>query len=215
MNIVENSNKYFLWKLVNKIGDEQRMKCSKLCNEVNYSSTILFRGLCEDKEDVNKSISRFPYWKEETLQTLAIIPDISPNIEYVNSASIDTDILSSTVIKTPRSSEIRINGIVNLTESAAGKIMTGRILIIKGKLYETIEYATSDPYDNLRTMKAYHIFSTYISIPRELEINGQVLDALSVDFNVNTCIEDFDLRILDRRRMLNEVSILFYAIPTI
>lgn len=191
------------------------MICSRLCNQGNYNNTISVTGLCEDKEEVNNSINNFPYWKEMSLQAIAVIPDTSPNIEYVNSVNIGVNIQNSNIIKTPRSSENIVNGITSLNDNLEGKIVTGRKIIIKGNLCTTIEYVTSDPYDNVRMMKSYNPFSTYIVIPRELAINGQTLDALSINFNIKSCIEDLNVTILNRRSMLNYVSILLYVIPAI
>lgn len=191
------------------------MQRSRLCNDASYSNNIAVVGLCEDKEEVNNIIKEFSYWKEINLQTLAAIPDTSPNIEYVNTVKIAVDILNVKVIKTPRTSEISVNGQVMLTENLEGMIVTGRKIIINGRVCQTIEYGTGDPYDNIRSMKVYNPFSAYIIVPRELNINGQELDALLLDFQVNSCIEDLQVRIFDCRRIMSNIFMMFYAIPRI
>lgn len=191
------------------------MACNRLCSSINNINPIVIIGLCEDRQEVSNTISEFNYWKQEVIQEIASIPNTSPNIEEVNSVNIVVNILNIKVIKTPRSSEILTNGEITLSENLEGKIATGRKIIIEGQLCQMIEYTTSDLYDNLRSMTVYNPFSSSIVVPRELDVNGEVLDALSVNFDVNACVEDLDVTVLDCRSIMKTISILFYAVPSL
>lgn len=190
------------------------MACNRFCSSINNNSIIVI-GLCENKQEVSNIISEFNYWNQETIQEIVSIPQTSANIEEVNSINIVAKILNVKAIKTPRSPEVLNDGNIKLVENLEGKIVTGRKLIIEGVLCQMIEYTTSDLYDSLKTMTVYNPFSSYIVIPKELNVNGQMLDTLSVNFDVSTCIEDLDITVLDCRSILKTLAILFYAVPNI
>lgn len=192
------------------------MTCNRFySSSINYSNSIVVTGLCENKNEVSNIISEFNYWNQETIQELVSIPQTSPNIEEINSINIVAKILNVKVIKTPRSKEVLNSGNIILSENLEGKIVTGRKIIIEGVLCQMIDYTTSDLYDSLRSMTIYNPFSSYIVVPKEIDINGQIIDSLSINFDVNACIEDLDMIILDCRSILKTIAILFYAVPNI
>lgn len=189
------------------------MACNRFCTSINHNNTIVVTGLCEDKQGVSNIISNFNYWKEDRIREIISIPDVSPNIEEVNSVNIIAKILNSKVIKTPKSSEAMVNGNTIISTNLEGKKVTGRKIIIEGQLCQIIEYTTSDPYDNVRSMTVYKPFASYIVVPEYLNINGENIDALLLNFEVNVCIEDVEVNVLNCRSISKITDILFYAIP--
>lgn len=191
------------------------MACRRMLSDADYVNPIAVTGLCEDKQEVSNVISTFPYWKQTTIQDIVYIADTSPNIEEISSVNIVANISNIKVIKTPKTQEIKTNGEVILSSNLQGKMMTGRKIIIEGRLCQVIEYSTSDPYDNLRSMIVYNPFSSYIVVPEMVDINGEMIDALSVNFNVSACIEYLKAIVLDCRSILESTVILFYAVPNV
>lgn len=189
------------------------MSCNKLCNSINSGSDIVINGLCENQQDVSRIISEFNYWKQDNIQQIITIPNISPNIEEISSVNIAANILDIKGVKTPRSLEVSNNTIS--VANLEGKIITGRKIVIHGQLCEMIQYTTSDLYDSLRSITIYKQFSSYIIIPKEININGETIDTISIDFDINVCIEHLNINILDCRSILANTTILFYAIPSV
>lgn len=174
-----------------------------LCSDINYNNPINIEGLCDNLQEVRTTISEFPYWTERVIQELVAIPGTSPRVSEVNSVNISINIIRKEVIVTPIAS----------IENIEGKFVTGRKVVLEGQLCQIIEYTTVDPYDQLRTMTVYNPFSAYIVVPKEVDINGELIDSLSVNFDIYSCVEDLNVNNIDGCKLLKTVSVLFYAIP--
>lgn len=175
------------------------------CELINIS------GLC-NPTDVTNVISQYPYWIQMNIPETLVIPTQKPDMEQINSVNISVDIIRKEVVKVPVSSmDRRGNYIPNLE----GKISTGRKLIIEGQLCQKVVYTANEATQPVHSAHFYVPFSSYIVVPSEIVFNNgrTTVDSLNVDFQVNACIEDVAIRMLDLRTILKQVTLLLYAVP--
>lgn len=175
------------------------------CELINIS------GLC-NPTDVTNVISQYPYWIQMNIPETLVIPEQKPDMEQINSVNISVDIIRKEVVKVPVS-PIDANG--NYVSNLEGKISTGRKLIIEGQLCQKVVYTANEETQSVHSAHFYVPFSSYIVVPSEIIFNnGQTtIDSLNVDFQVNACIEDVAIRMLDLRTILKQVTLLLYAVP--
>lgn len=183
-------------------------------NSTSFNAELVdISGLC-NPTDVTNVISQYPYWLQMNIPEKLTIPDQKPDIEQINSLSISVDIMRSEVIKVPVS-PLDDNG--DLTSNLEGKVTTGRKLIIEGQLCQKIEYTANEAEQSIHSAHFYVPFSSYIIVPKEITFtNGAtttVVDSLNVNFQVNACIEDVAIKLLDLRTILKQVTLLLYAVP--
>lgn len=174
-------------------------------------------GLCipGDTTDVIKNT---PYWRQMYISEYLEIPSNKLDIEHINSINISVSILQKKVIKTPRSYDDSGTTPVE-TPNLEGKLLTGRKLIIEGQLCQKIVYTSTEAAQPVHSVDFYVPFSFYIVVPKEVTFQGQngadiVEDSFNVNFNVDSCIEDVTACVLDVRRILKQVTLLLYAVPT-
>lgn len=175
------------------------------CGLINIS------GLC-NPDDVTNVISQYPYWLQMNVPETLTIPEEKPDMEQINSVNISVDIIRKEVIKVPASP---LDADENYISNLEGKVSTGRKLIIEGQLCQKVVYTANELQQPVHSAHFYVPFSSYIVVPKEIEFNnGQTtIDSLDIDFQVNACIEDVTIRILDARTILKQVTLLLYAVP--
>lgn len=173
---------------------------------------VSISGLC-DPQDVTKVISENPYWLQMSMPETLSIPTAKPNMEQINSVNISVNILRQEVIQVPESSIV--NG--EIQPNLEGKISTGRKLIIEGELCQKIVYTAASLEQDLHSAHYYVPFSAYIVVPKELNIstnpNATPVDSLNIQYQVNVCIEDVIVSMIDERTFLKQVTMLLYAVP--
>lgn len=169
-------------------------------------------GIC-DPRDVTEVISENPYWLQMSIHETLNIPTQKPDMEQINSVNISVNILRQEVIQVPESATV--NG--ELQSNLEGKISTGRKLIVEGELCQKVVYTANDEEQSVHSAHFYVPFSAYIVVPKELNLssdpNATPVDSLNIQYQVNVCIEDVIVSMLDERTMLKQVTMLLYAVP--
>ena len=183
-------------------------KMSSQSSGVNYTESIDISGLC-NPSDVTETLNLFPYWMQLYIPETLSIPVQKPNAESINAVNISVKILRSEVITTPSSFPL---------ENVEGKILTGRKLIVEGQLCQLVDYTANDIEQSVHSAHFYVPFSAYIVVPETITFTAAdntttTLDSLNVDFQVNACIEDLSVQLLDERTILKRVTLLVYAVP--
>lgn len=175
------------------------------CELINIS------GLC-NPADVTNVISQYPYWLQMNIPETLTIPEEKPDMEQINSVNISVDIIRKEVVTVPVSPTLA-NG--NYVSNLEGKISTGRKLIIEGQLCQKVVYTANYEQQPVHSAHFYVPFSSYIVVPNKISFNNGIttIDSLNVDFQVNACIEDVAIRMLDLRTILKQVTLLLYAVP--
>ncbi|MCC0672659.1 DUF3794 domain-containing protein [Clostridioides sp. ES-S-0145-01] len=170
-------------------------------------------GLC-DIDDVTQVISQYPYWFQMYIPETLSIPIQKPDIEQINSVNVSVNILRTKVVKTPVSS---LDANCDFIPNLEGKISTGRKIIVEGELCQKISYTADERSQSVHSAHFYVPFSSYIVIPQKITFNkgtkSMKLDSLDVDYQVNACIEDLSVSLLDARTISKYTTLLLYAIP--
>lgn len=181
------------------------------------SGLIDIIGLC-NSGNVTDVIKNYPYWQQMYISETLVIPSEKPDIEVINSVDISVNIIRKQVIKTPRSYS---NDTPPLPQpNLEGKLLSGRKLIIEGQLCQKIDYTADLLEQPLHSAHFYVPFSSYIVIPKEITFTNSdgtttTIDSINVNFNVNSCVEDVSVCIVDERTILKQVTLLLYAVPTL
>lgn len=164
--------------------------------------SIDITGLC-NSADVTDTLTKYPYWIQMYLPETLSIPSQKPDAETINAVNVTISILRNEVVKTPISPE----------ENLEGKILTGRKLIVEGNLCQKIVYTADEPEQSVHSAEFSVPFSAYIVVPKEYTFNSVVYDSLDINYEVNSCIEDLSVELLDPRTILKRATFLLYAIP--
>lgn len=185
-------------------------------NNKNYTSDLIdISGLCISN-NVNEIICKHPYWMQMNISKTLVIPEKKPDIEEINSLNISVDILRKKVVKTPFS-QLNINS--SYIPNFEGKISTGRKLIIEGLLCIKVSYTAKDITQSIHSAHFYIPFSSYIIIPLTVDfLNNDnnikaFVDSLNINYEIDSCIEDVSINLLNPRTISKQIIILLYAIP--
>lgn len=185
------------------------MSCNLTCSN---GSLIDISGLC-NPIDVRDVISENPYWIQMNIPEYLSIPELKPDMEEINSVTISVDIFRKEVVVVPVS-PTDADG--NLIPNLEGKVSTGRKLIIEGQLCQKVIYTADEPSQPVHGAEFYVPFSAYIVVPPSFtNAAGDVIDTLDVEFQVNSCIEDVAIKMIDARNILKQVTLLLYAVPNL
>ena len=194
------------------------MKCSTNTNSCNNNCELVeILGLC-NPSDVNQVINEYPYWKQMYLTETLVVPEEKPDIEVINSVDISVNIMRADVIRTPRT-YTTVDGEPVPVPNLEGKILTGRKLIIEGVLCQQIEYTADETTQPVHSAHFYVPFSSFIVVPETIpftDSQGNVtdVDSLDVVYEVNACVEDVSVKVINPRTILKQVTLLLYAVPT-
>lgn len=179
------------------------MSCDLTCT----NSLIDISGLC-DIGDVADVISQNPYWIQMNVPEHLSIPEQKPDMEEINSITVSVDIFRKEVIVVPDS----------ISSNLEGKYTTGRKLIIEGQLCQKVMYTAEEDVQSVHGAEFYVPFSAYIVLPA-LMYNPTTkkfdIDPLDVEFQVNACIEDVVVKMMNEREILKQVTMLLYAVPNL
>ena len=153
-------------------------------------------GLCNPL-DIDFTKSKF--WTEIVVDENLMLPEQKPDIEQIEAVNISVEITRKKVIVTPRS----------VGENIEGKIVTGRKLIVEGVLCQSVSYTALVPSQSIHTAHFEVPFSAYIVVD---EMIGTT-DALLVNFDVISCIEDVFIVNFTDRQIFKNVNLFLQAIP--
>ncbi|MGX4601788.1 DUF3794 domain-containing protein [Faecalimicrobium sp. JNUCC 81] len=169
-------------------------------------------GMCDPK-DVTTVISENPYWLQMSVTETLNIPTQKPDMEQINSVNVSVNIIRQEVIQVPESPTV--NG--ELLPNLEGKVSTGRKIIVEGELCQKVVYTANDPEQSVHSAHFYVPFSSYIVVPKTLNLSDNPLatpvDSLNIQYQVNACIEDVIVNMVDERTILKQVTMLVYAVP--
>lgn len=186
-------------------------------SNANTCNLIDITGLCTP-ENSTAVIKDFPYWKQMYVSETLEVPPQKPDMEQINSVDISVAVFRQKVIKTPRSYDDSTTP-PRETPSLEGKLLSGRKLIIEGQLCQKIVYTADEDEQSVHSVHFYVPFSSYIVVPKEFTFNNAdgsttTVDSLNINYEVNSCIEDVAICMLDERTLLKQVTLLLYAVPT-
>lgn len=171
------------------------------CNNCT-TGIIDITGLCCPK-DTSVVLEKYPYWTQMYIPETLCIPPQKPDVEEINSVNINVNIIRKKVVNTPIA-----------YENLEGKTLTGRKLIVEGLLCQKVVYTACDTVQSVHSAHFYVPFSAYIVVPKEIEINGEILDSCEVNYQVNPCVEDLSIKLIDERCFIKNVTLLLSAVPT-
>lgn len=150
-------------------------------------------------------------WTEISIPETLVLPKEKPDIEQLISANVVVRIIRKKVIVTPSTEKC---------PNFEGKLLTGRKLIIEGELCQTITY-TADFCDQPVHSAHFAVpFSAFIVIPKKVKILDKCsccekrIDSLSINFDVNACVEDVFVQEISKRRIFKNVLLFLQAVPT-
>lgn len=167
----------------------------------SFSSVIDINGLGCPK-DISILLRKYPYWMQLHTSQIVYMPANKPPIKDANSINLHINILQTKVIKTPISNE-----------NLEGKILTGRKLIIEGQICVKVVYTASNDSKSIHSYDFYIPFSSYIVVPKSIILNEKKVDSVYIDYNVDTCIEDFSIQKIEDNCLLVNITLLILAIP--
>lgn len=165
-------------------------------------------GLCNPNEVIDFTKSNF--WTEIVVDENLILPEQKPNIEQINSVNINVQITRKKVIVTPKAIAATTGGVPNNIE---GKIVTGRKLIVEGLLCQSVSYTALVPKQSVHTAHFQVPFSAYIVVDEKIGTGTNAPDALDVNFDVISCIEDVFIVNFNNREIFKNVNLFLQAIP--
>lgn len=169
-----------------------------------YDNNVIdITGLC-CPQDTSVVIAKYPYWIQMYITETLCVPPQKPDVEEINSVNIQVNILRQKVVKTPIAD-------TNLE----GKKLTGRKLIVEGQLCQKVVYTALDDEQSVHSAHFYVPFSAYIVVPKEVTFGvDDVIDSLDINYQVNACVEDLSIKMIDERCFLKNVTLLLSAVPT-
>ena len=175
----------------------------------SYNEIIDITGLC-NASDVTETLNQYPYWMQMYLPETLCIPAQKPDAESINSVNVAVKILGSKLVKTPSSLPL---------QNLEGKIVTGRKLVIEGQLVQLVEYTANDVEQSVHSAHFYVPFSAYIVVPETITFTlpddtTVTVNSDNLEFQVNACVEDVSVQLLDERTILKRVTLLVYAVPS-
>ena len=136
------------------------------------------------------------YWNEISVPEVLTISESKPDIEELLSLSVDVEILSKKIIKTPKPTQ---------TTNYENKKLFGKKLIIEAILYQRLTYISKDSSNSIYSCNFSVPVSTYIVLPEP--------EDLSTKFEVACCIEDIYTCALNNRQIFKGINIFFKATP--
>lgn len=132
-------------------------------------------------------------FKQLQIQDILTIPSQKPDVEQVVSVSVNVEITKTYVINTASG------------RSWEGQIITGRKLVVEGKIHQKLEYVAELPAQPIHAAHFCMPFSTFIVLGKEIECY--------TEFEVHGYIEDIFVKKIDNRRIFKNILFLLNAVP--
>ena len=120
------------------------------------------------------------------------LPAAKPDIEQITKVTIDTVIISTSVIATP------------IGTGVGGNILTGAKLVVEGKLRQKVEYVANEPTQSVHAAEFEMPFSTFVVIPLPV---GPITPQLATKYPVEAFIEDVYINQVDARTIFKNVTV--------
>ncbi|MBM7625143.1 DUF3794 domain-containing protein [Sporohalobacter salinus] len=130
------------------------------------------------------------------------IPEQKPDMEQIIKVVLDGEITRTKVIETP----VRTDSEGNILPSAGGQELTGRKLIIEGKINQKVVYV-ADVENGSQPVHSAEFegtpFSTFIVLPEDTPLETR--------YEVDICFEDVFVEMLSPRDIFKNLIVLFVA----
>jgi hypothetical protein len=134
--------------------------------------------------------NKYGAFKELNIEETLEIPSVKPDIEQILKISVDIIINRTKIIETPQ-------GI-----SLEGQIITGKKLIVKGRLNQIVEYVADEITQPVHAAHFSIPFCTFIVIPEDYEEDTVY---------VSSYIEDIFAEQIGKRNIYKNITILLDA----
>ena len=134
-------------------------------------------------------------FKQFQVQETLCIPPQKPDMEQILSVHARIEITKTTVIET------------SCGISFEGQVLTGKKLVIEGKLHQKIEYVADEPLQSVHAAHFVIPFSSFIVLGEHYNCNS--------DYEVAGYIEDIYIRQVGKRKMFKNVMIFLHAVTRI
>ncbi len=146
------------------------------------------------------------FWTEISIPERLNIPDDKPDIEQIAEVNVAVKIIRKKVVVTPATDR---------GPNFAGKVLSGRKLIIEGKLCQTVAYAADRSSQPLHSVHFEVPFSAYIVVPKMIKVKGREkgIDSLAINYQINACLEDVFVKEIGKRQIFKNVMLLLQAVP--
>ncbi|MCY6483167.1 DUF3794 domain-containing protein [Clostridium aestuarii] len=168
------------------------MSCG-CCNQANRAVDIV--GLCDtDKIIFDPNVPEEYAWTEMSIPEVLRIPCQKPEIESVDRVFVRVKIISKKVIDTPDSETV---------ENEEGTLLTGKKLIVEGILKQKIVYTALLPDQPVHSANFDIPFSAFIVLDSTAELEDE--------YCVETCVEDVYVKVLGKKEIFKNVTLLLRA----
>lgn len=131
-------------------------------------------------------------FKQFQVQETLCIPPQKPDMEQILSVHAKIEIAKTAVIET------------SCGVSFEGQILTGKKLVIEGKLHQKIEYVSDDPVQSVHAAHFVIPFSSYIVLGEHYNCNSE--------YEVSGYIEDIYIRQVGKRKIFKNVMLLLHVV---
>lgn len=136
------------------------------------------------------------YWTQLTVAESFTIPEQKPDIEQLTKVVARVKIFSQKIVRTPRSCGC----------NPAGQKVTGKKLIIEGKLKQKVFYAADVEEQSIHAAHFQQDFSTFIVVPKKTKQHNK--------FRIDPYIEDVFVKQKGKRKGFKNVALFLHAVPT-
>lgn len=145
---------------------------------------------------INDNVPEYSkYFKQFQVQEICCVPCQKPDIEQILRVIVNAEIIETKIVTTSR-------GISN-----EGQILTGKKLLVRGKLIQKIEYVADDPEQSVHAAEFEKLFSDFIVMDDYLECTTPV--------TVTPYIEDIYIKQINKRKVFKNVMLLINAVPIV
>lgn len=155
------------------------------------------KNIIDDLIEINGIADMFPAYsntfKQFQVGRIFNLPVQKPDMEQLLNVTVTVEVLKTNIIETPK-------GI-----SFEGQILTGKKLIINGRIQQKIEYISDDPLQSVHAAHFIIPFSSYIVLGSNF--------ACASDFETTGYVEDIYVKQVDKRKIIMNVILLLNAVP--
>ena len=167
------------------------MKCK--CSSTNKYEIV---GLC-DIEEFSKKIQSFTdkSWTQVSISDTLVFLKNKLSIKTITKTFIDVKITSTKIINTPEAQQFSIEGL-NLT---------GKLLLVSGKITQRILYISNNSQcEKINSAKIDSNFTTYIVIDKDVDVSSD-------KYCVYPCVEYASLRPINECTLSQNVTLFLFA----
>ncbi|MCY6369539.1 DUF7507 domain-containing protein [Clostridium ganghwense] len=165
----------------------------KLINKATINGTYIIETQRKISIESNEVITYVDVrmFKQFSVDENLIIPSQKPDMEEILEVIVDVEITYTNLIKT------------SIITSYEGQTLTGWKLIVEGKLKQKIVYIADEPTQSVHAAEFDVPFSTFIVLPADYK--------KCIQLKVEGIVEDVFVRLIDKRRIFKNVTLIVEA----